>query len=197
MTLSKLQAPLLIAAHNSITMHCSTYGLCVHDWSRLNYRKHTSKLDKYQITHDTDVGYDLQSSLILSDQTGQPLAPVAQRLVTAEGSYATYQESDLSEAVENHLNEVTNCIDKLEKQNFPKPLVHIIDREADSIAHIREWEANQYHWLTRARKTPTVEFKGQSMPCAQVANALHFEKVGRLIIMASSIGNGFLKPAFD
>lgn len=102
MTLSKLQAPLLIAAHNSITMHCSTYGLCVHDWSRLNYRKHTSKLDKYQITHDTDVGYDLQSSLILSDQTGQPLAPVAQRLVTAEGSYATYQESDLSEAVENH-----------------------------------------------------------------------------------------------
>jgi len=81
-TLTKLHEPLLIAAHNNIDMHCSAYALCVHDWSRLNYRKHTSKLDKYQITHDMDVGYDLQSSLILSDQTGQPLAPVAQRLVT-------------------------------------------------------------------------------------------------------------------
>jgi len=175
-TLTKLHEPLLIAAHHSITMHCSDYALCVHDWSRLNYRKHTSKLDKYQMTHDTDVGYDLQSSLILSDQTGQPLAPVAQRLVTAEGSYATYQENELSETVENHLNEVTHCINKLEEQSFSKPLVHIIDREADSVAHIREWEANQYHWLTRARKTPMVEFKGKSMPCAQVANALHFEK---------------------
>ncbi len=175
-TLAKLHEPLLNAAHNSITTHCSTYALCVHDWSRLNYRKHTSKLDKYQITHDTDVGYDLQSSLILSDQTGQPLAPVAQRLVTAEGSYATYRENEFSETVENHLNEVTQCIYKLEEQNFSKPLVHIIDREADSVAHIREWEANQYHWLTRARKTSRVEFEGQSMPCAQVANALHFKK---------------------
>ena len=121
-TLFKLQEPLLIAAHNSIAMHCSTYALCVHDQSRLNYRKHTSKLDKYQITHDTDVGYGLHSNLILSDQTEQPLAPAAQRLVTAEGSYATYQDSELSETVENHLNEVTHCINKLEGQNFPKPV---------------------------------------------------------------------------
>ena len=76
-SLTKLHEPLLMAAHESVARHCSDYVLCVHDWSRLNYRKHASKLDKYQITHETDVGYDLQSSLILSDQTGQPLAPVA------------------------------------------------------------------------------------------------------------------------
>jgi hypothetical protein len=175
-SLTKLHEPLLIAAHESVALHCSNYALCVHDWSRLNYRKHSSKLDTYQITHETDVGYDLQSSLILSDQTGQPLAPVAQRLVTADGSYATYQGDTLSETVENHLDEVTYCISKLEQQRFAKPLVHIIDREADSVGHIRQWEANNCLWLTRSKKTPSVEYQGHSMPCAQVAEALPFEK---------------------
>ena len=176
-SLTKLHEPLLVAAHEGIATHCSQYALCVHDWSRLNYRKHDSKLDKYQITHETDVGYDLQSSIILSDQTGQPIAPVAQRLVTANGSYATYQENTFSETIENHLDEVTHCISKLEQQNFAKPLVHIIDREADSVGHIRQWEVNNCLWLTRAKKTPSIEFQGQSMPCAQVAEALHFEQV--------------------
>jgi hypothetical protein len=176
-SLTKLHEPLLVAAHEGIATHCSQYALCVHDWSRLNYRKHDSKLDKYQITHETDVGYDLQSSIILSDQTGQPIAPVAQRLVTANGSYATYQEDTFSETIENHLDEVTHCISQLEQQNFAKPLVHIIDREADSVGHLRQWEANNCLWLTRSKKTPSIEFQDQSMPCAQVAEALHFEKV--------------------
>ena len=179
-TLKKLQTPLLTAAHSNIKLHCHQYALCVHDWSRLNYRKHTSKQDKYQITHKTDVGYDLQSSLILSDQTGQPLAPVAQRLVTAEGSYATYQDNELSESVKHHLDEVTDCIDMLEQENFAKPLVHIIDREADSIGHIRQWEKKGYQWLTRSKKTPHVEFQGDSMACSRVADALHYEKVRKV-----------------
>jgi hypothetical protein len=175
-TLTKLHEPLLLSADEGIATHCKDYALCVHDWSRLNYRKHTSKLDKYQITHKTDVGYDLQSSIILSDQTGQPIAPVAQRLVTADGSYATYQEQELSVTVENHLNEVTHCIKELEQQNFAKPLVHIIDREADSIAHIREWEVNDCLWLVRAKKTSFIKFQEESMGCAKVADALHFKK---------------------
>jgi len=122
------------------------------------------------------VGYDLQTSLIISDQTGQPIAPVAQRLVTADGSYATYQEQALSVTVENHLDEVTHCIDELEQQDFTKPLVHIIDRESDSIAHIRHWEANHYLWLARAKKTSSIKFQNKSMGCAQVADALHFKK---------------------
>ena len=109
-TLAKLHEPLLLAAHDSIATHCTDYALCVHDWSHLSY-KHASKQDKYQISHETDVGYDLQSSLILSDQTGLPLAPVAQRLVTANGSYSTYHPDEFSETVASHLDEVTQCID--------------------------------------------------------------------------------------
>lgn len=71
-TLSKLSEPLLEAAHVGVSKRCRQYALCAHDWSRLNYRKHTRKADRYPITHKTDVGYDLQSSLLIDDQTGQP-----------------------------------------------------------------------------------------------------------------------------
>ena len=76
-SLSVLQEPLMAAAHEGIAQHCSQYALCMHDWSHLNY-KHLNKTDTYAITHETDVGYDLQTSLVVSDQNGLPLAPVAQ-----------------------------------------------------------------------------------------------------------------------
>lgn len=176
-TLQKLQEPLLQAAHENIVTHCTDYALTIHDWSRLNYRKHLSKLDKYQITHETDVGYDLQSSLIISDKTGLPIAPVAQRLVTANGSYATYQNNELNENVASHLDEVTTCIHYLQQQQFSKPLVHIIDREADSIGHIRQWQESGYLWLVRVKCNTTVEFEKQSTNCSEIANKLSFNKI--------------------
>ena len=117
-----LQGPLTAAAHESIEKHCSQYALCVHDWSRLSY-KHLNKTDTYAITHETDVGYDLQSSLIVSDRTGLPLAPVAQRLVSADGSYATYGEPASPSPAKHHLEEVSDCIQYLDSQGFPKPRV--------------------------------------------------------------------------
>jgi len=175
-TVQKLQEPLLQAAHDSVVTHCKDYGLIIHDWSRLNYRKHQSKRDKYAISHKTDVGYDLQSSLLISDKTGLPLAPVAQRLVTVNGSYATYKNNELDGNVSSHLDEVTTCIDYLQQQGFAKPLVHIIDREADSIGHIRQWQENGHLWLTRAKDHTTVTFEQQTLTCPQIADRLSFKK---------------------
>lgn len=176
-TLAKLQEPLLqVAAENSLT-YCKDYALCLHDWSHLNYRLHESKIDKYQISHETDVGYDLQSSLLISDQTGIPIAPVAQRLVTAKGSYSTYKNNQLEENPLSHLDEVTDCIAYLERQKLPKKLVHIIDREADSIRHIRQWHENGSLWLVRATDHPKVEFEQQNLTCPQIADSLSFNKI--------------------
>jgi hypothetical protein len=176
-TLEKLQEPLLQAAQEKAVSHCKDYALVVHDWSRLNYYNHQSKLDKYQISHKTDVGYDLQSSLLISDKNGLPLAPVAQRLVTANGSYASYENNELEEKVASHLDEVTTCIHYLQQQAFAKPLVHIIDREADSIGHIRQWQENGYLWLLRAKDHTTVTFEEQKQTCVQIANSLTFNKI--------------------
>ncbi|MEK6555767.1 MAG: transposase, partial [Bdellovibrionota bacterium] len=76
-SLSALQEPLTAVAHRGITTDCKQFALCAHDWARLPY-KHLNKKDTYA-THKADVGYDLQSSLILNDQSGEPIAPVALR----------------------------------------------------------------------------------------------------------------------
>jgi hypothetical protein len=172
-TLAKLQEPLTAAAHEGIDRHCDRYALCVHDWSRLSY-KHRNKTDTYAITHETDVGYDLQTSLVVSDRDGQPLAPVAQRLVSADGSYATYGGAAPDPQAKEHLDEVSDCITHLESQGFAKPLVHVIDREGDSAGHIRRWNAAGRLWLVRANDNPRVDYQGQPMACKAVAQTLAF-----------------------
>ena len=167
-SLSVLQEPLTAAAHEGIASHCSQYALCVHDWSHLNY-KHLNKTDTYAITHETDVGYDLQTSLIVSDQNGQ-------RLVSADGSYASYGETKPTLPIKDHLDEVSDCIAYLEGQGFAKPLVHLIDREGDSVGHIRRWEAAGCHWLVRVKDNPQVEHEGQSLACNAIAQTLTFAK---------------------
>lgn len=179
-TLQALQQPLTAAAHEGIVQHCREYALCVHDWSRLSY-KHLNKSDTYAITHEQDVGYDLQTSLIVSDQTGQPLAPVAQRLVSAQGSYATYSEANPSLRVKDHLDEVSDSIDHLEGQGFAKPLVHVIDREGDSVGHIRRWDAAGYHWLVRVKDNPKVEWQGQPLACKAIAHELEYHRTREVI----------------
>ena len=82
-TLPILCEPLIEAALSGVS-HCESYGLVVHGWSRLNYRKHESKQDKRQLSHKTDIGYELQSSLLVSDKTGLPIVPIAQNLVTKQ-----------------------------------------------------------------------------------------------------------------
>lgn len=176
-SLAKLQEPLTLAAHEGIEKYCTDYALCIHDWSRLSY-KHANKTDTYAITHATDIGYDLQTSLLLSDQSGLPLAPVALRLVNAAGSYATYGNSDSAQSpIRNHLDEVSDCMNYLEHQSFGKPLVHVIDREGDSIGHIRGWEQAGYHWLVRAKDNPRVDYQGQAMTCQAVAQTLDYQKI--------------------
>ena len=112
-TLPVLQQPLTEAAHVASLQQCTQYALCIHDWSRLAF-KHANKRDTYAMTHQHDVGYDLQSSLLVSDRDGQPLAPVVQRLVSRDGSYCTY-EAAASGPVREHLDEVTHCIHTLEQ----------------------------------------------------------------------------------
>ncbi len=178
-TLKKLSEPLLDAAHEGVSSRCPQYALCIHDWSRLNYRKHTSKEDRYQITHKTDVGYDLQSSLLISGDTGKPIAPVAQRLVTADLSHATYSTEE-NPQIKAHLDEVTDCMKWIETQAFEKPLVHIIDREADSVGHMRQWEEANLQWLTRSRISSRIDYRGKSMRCEDVADLLDFTRVRKV-----------------
>lgn len=128
------------------------------------------------ITHETDIGYDLQTSLIVSGANGQPLAPVAQRLVSGDGSYATYGVDNPTQPVQGRLDEVSACIQHLNGQGFSKPLVHMIDREGDSVRHIRQWDAAGCLWPVRVKGNPKVGRDGKALSCKAIAGTLTFEK---------------------
>ncbi len=194
-TLSKLQEPLTAAAHAGIQQQCGEYALCVHDWSKLRYR-HRNKPDIYPRTHPDDLGYELQTSLILSDQTGNPIAPVAQLLVSADGSYATYGDDAPPDAssVQNNLDEVSDCIAHLEQQNFARPLVHVMDREADSIGHMRRWEADGTHWLVALRATPPLSCKARRWPVRPSQTSSNIVRRTQGPTRRKNVGYGLPKP---
>lgn len=180
-SLNKLQEPLMEAALVGSETRCSAYTLCVHDWSRLHY-KHANKPDRYAITHSKDVGYDLQSSLLVSDQDGRPIAPVAQRLESNDGSYVSYAEaSDKPRESGTHLDELSHCIDYLEAQPFDKPLVHMIDRESDSAGHLRLWNQSGYNWLVRVKARSSLTHNDKKSNSQKIAETLTFKEVREVI----------------
>jgi hypothetical protein len=169
-----LVKPLLALAHEGCRDDCDDYVLAMHDWSRLNYNHHQSKADRLQMTHAGDVGYELQSSLLVTDRDGAPICTPAQNLVLQEGVLST-QIAGIQPR-EKHLDELTQRIAWLEKQRFDKSLVHVVDREGDSVAHLRQWQAQGRRWLVRVKAGSTAHHEGRSKPLREVAAVLSFSE---------------------
>ena len=143
------------AAHKS----GSSFVLAIHDWSKIACGSHRSKKDLGQLTHEYDVGYELYSCLLADGQNGLPLAPMEFRLETGTEIHHT-QSSDLVEE-QWHTDQVANVMKSAQSWGINKPIIHVIDQEADSVAHYRHWDAagelflvrseDRYDWLTTAR----------------------------------------------
>lgn len=169
-----LMGPVLAGARTAVEESCSEYALAIHDWSHLNYFSHSSKTDRVQMTHQRDVGYELQSTVLLNDRQGDPLGAVVQNLVTQRGVHSTYAACTVQR---EHLEELSERLQWLEGQGFSKPLVHIVDREADSVGHLRHWSAAGQRWLVRARESRSVEHAGKPCSLKSVGEQLEFEFV--------------------
>src|SRR5882757_9537981 len=128
-TLPALAQPLLQAAQAAARTECDGYALVMHDWSHLNYNAHTRKTDRVQLSHIHDCGYELQTALLVGDREGQPLAPLCQNVVSAAGVHTTRSETHLPRQA--RLDELAGRMDYLAGLKLPRPLVHILDREAD------------------------------------------------------------------
>jgi len=143
-TLVDLSKPLLKVAHELCRDECNEYALVAHDWSHLSYGSHKSKKDTY-VTIKRNIGYELQTSLLLSDTHGGPLSIVAMNLKDKNRIYSSYCE-DRTRGL-THLEGLSKQIKWMNDQKFDKKLVHIIDREGDSIGFLRSLE-NSF-WLIR------------------------------------------------
>ena len=178
-TLPELARPLLSAAGPLLDEHCEGYGLVMHDWSRVNFGGHASKVDRRQMTHKTDVGYELQSSVLVSDVSGKPRAPVVHNLVNDTQVYSTMHKRP--RPCEKHLDELSARLDWIDARGWNKPLIHIVDREADSVAHWREWSAQGRCFLIRAKNAPAVYFEGQQVKPIDLAERLTYQRAGDVL----------------
>ena len=176
-----LAVPLLAAAREAVAKEESDWVLCIHDWSRLNYRRHESKHDRMRMTHELDVGYELQSSLMVSAADGAPLASPAQNLVTDEGVWQSSEDEILADGKKPHLDELSERMTWLEQQAFGRRLVHVIDREADSVAHWRQWSRQGQQWLVRVKGNSTVCHGQSSMRIDALARQLDYRQERRVL----------------
>lgn len=165
-TLPVLVAPLLARAHNAVREACDRYALCVHDQSGLHLTKHHAKQDRKVMYSRDDLGYELQSALLLSDQDGQPLASAYLALAAKGGVYSTRREEPLP--ARPWVDEVNRTMGHLEGQQFDRRLVHIIDRELDKLLHLRRFVRCRRLFVIRANDTRRVRHKGESHLLAEV-----------------------------
>lgn len=169
-----LSAPLVAGCRAAVAACEGGYALCLHDWSRIAYGTHASKKDRRQMTHATDIGYELQSSLLVHAQDGLPLAVAAQNLVSAEGVWQS-RKTTLQAHDQPHLDELSERLDWIQQQRFAKRLVHVVDREADSVDHLRQWSRQGHDWLVRVKAGSRVRAGECDMAVSVLAQSLRFK----------------------
>jgi hypothetical protein len=121
--------------------------LAIHDWSTLSFGGHPSKTDRATLTHESDVGYDLATVLVVRGDDGSPVAPVAVSLTTADGVLSTRDEAPGPDVC--HLDQVPGSMRYVRDLDLGATVVHVIDREADSVNHWRQWAADGHLALVR------------------------------------------------
>jgi hypothetical protein len=117
--------------------------------------------------------------------TGQPIAPLVQNLITSEGNHSSLHE-DVQPEVAAHLDELTTRLGQIKDLGFSKPLVHLIDREADSVLHLRAWQAQGHYWLTRSRENSRVEVAGRSLSVKALAAEIPLVCQGQITLQGKS-----------
>ena len=155
-SISKLVEPLLEASIEGIEKYCEVYALIVHDWSSLNYTKHKGKVDKKELHNQYEQGYEVQSSIVLSDKNGMALGVMVQNVTTKGGVWSSYQ-GDKLQVEEEHLQELSKRVKWLEEQAIEKNQEHLVDREGDGVEWLRANRGS--NWLIRCRKNSTVSGK--------------------------------------
>ncbi len=182
-SLPQLGAPLHEYGRALVASECRRYALVLHDWSDLHYGTHQRKTDRMLIGKDH--GYQLATALLVSDRTGLPLAPVSLSLWAADGIHTTRADTVLPD--QGHLDELTATMHALEQQAWGLPLVHVCDRESDSVTHLRAWQQANWRFVIRAQALPFVHWQGRKVRLGEIAAELPFRASGTVQVSAQVI----------
>jgi hypothetical protein len=169
-SLSKLVEPLQQVARTALARSKSKYALAIHDLSHLDYSEHERKKDRKLLSNKTELGYLLQSALIVEAVAGKPLAPGFQSLTASDGQHSTHSEQALPS--ESMTDAVTTAMETVESLKLGKKLVHMTDREGDSVWHFRHWDDHGRLFLSRADNERLVRHEGVERSLPEVARRL-------------------------
>jgi hypothetical protein len=176
-TLPALIEPLRAAGRDRLASTEMPFALLIHDWSKLTFAFAASKRDLTQLTHASDVGYELTTALLVSGDDGSPLAPMEIHLKTAGRVLSTRRRAPKDVP---HLDQVLATMRAAKTWGLAKPLVHVIDREADSVDRYRQWDAAGQRFLVRGDDR-RVRWDGRSFLLSEVRAELRSRKAFRLI----------------
>jgi len=118
-SLPALSEPLIVSGRAAVAAECERFALSLYDWSVLGFARHASKTDRVAVRTKAPVGYELLTALLLSDRTGQPLAPLCQELRAAGGVLSTRAEQRLP--ARQHLNAVGLVMAHVKSLDLGKP----------------------------------------------------------------------------
>lgn len=149
---------------------CARFVLAVSDWSHLHYNGHGSKRDRISLSNRKDLGYSLYALLALSDTDGSPIAPFGVSLGAADGMHDS--RFGQAQAPGHKLDSLLGWMDFATGLRLGLPLVHVIDREADSVAHYRDWHQADHLFLVRADDGRLVDHEGGERRLPEVVGLL-------------------------
>lgn len=165
--LDELIEPLRECARERVARTASPFVLVAHDWCKLSFPGHSFREDVAELSNSSDVGYEVTMSLAVSADDGAPLAPVEMHLKTKEAVLST--QAGVVPA--RHLDQILPTMNAASGWNLGKPVLHIIDQEADSVGHWRTWAAAGHRLLIRGDDR-VVEWEGQSRKLSKIRQDL-------------------------
>lgn len=180
-SLEKLVEPLRKLGQDGCSGSDSSFVLLAHDWCKLGYDSQSRrKKDLLQLTHKDDVGYELATALLIEADSGITLAPMQIHLKVADAVHTTGQHPL---QVEDHrLNQLEPTMDESQEWELPRRVVHVIDREANSLGRLRSWHAKGHLFLVRCDDR-RVQCDGESVLLSELNNRFDgeclFEDAGK------------------
>ena len=160
--------PIIDTLKTEIDKQCDKFVLAMTDWSHIDYKYHSSKKELSSEKRKTGVkkGLDLQTTLAVSDITGEPIAPIAHNLKSDKKFYSTYDKN--IKLGTTHLEELTHRAKWIQENLITnKQIVHIVDRESDSVAFMRDLIDIGELFLLRVKNSSKVYYPKEDIDVKQ------------------------------
>ena len=148
----------------------SGFVLLAHDWCKVDYKGHESKKDLRQITHEHDIGYEMFSSLLIDAADGSSIAPMQMHLKTSNRVHSTAKKKPKVNA--HRLDQLAPTMKESSQWGLEPKVVHVIDREADALGRMRQWDTAGHLFLVRCDDR-RVKWDDRSVLLTEIAE--HFD----------------------